>query len=239
MNEPIIAEWTEKPWNPVTGCSKVSSGCLNCYAEKLAITLQSWGNPRYRNGFTLTLHEDLLDAPVHWKKPQRIFTCSMSDLFHPDIPKSFLFQVFATMRRCHHHTFLILTKRSRQLAILSPEIEWPENIWMGVTVEEGRYNDRIDDLKTTGAIHKFISAEPLLSDLGPINLTGIDWIFVGGESGKNARSVQEAWIINIRDQCHDQGVMFTFKQWGGRFRKRNGSLLQGNYYHEMPPVMRD
>jgi protein gp37 len=240
INESKIAEWTEKPWNPITGCSKVSSGCLNCYAEKLATTtFQRWKNPRYKNNFNITLHEDLLEAPFHWKKPQRVFTCSMSDLFHSDIPKDFLLQVFDTMKKCSQHTFLILTKRAERLTVLSPTIEWSENIWMGVTVEEDRFKDRIDELRTTGAKHKFISAEPLLSGLGSLNLTGIDWIFVGGESGENSRPIEEDWVLNIRDQCFDQGVMFTFKQWGGKNRKKNGSLLQGNYYHEMPPVMRD
>jgi protein gp37 len=159
----------------------------------------------------------LLEAPFHWKKPQRVFTCSMSDLFHSDIPKDFLLQVFDTMKKCSQHTFLILTKRAERLTVLSPTIEWSENIWMGVTVEEDRFKDRIDELRTTGAKHKFISAEPLLSGLGSLNLTGIDWIFVGGESGENSRPIEEDWFLNIRDQC----------------------LLHGNYYHEMPPVMRD
>jgi protein gp37 len=163
----------------------------------------------------------------------------MSDLFHPDIPKNFLLQVFDTMKKCLQYTFLILTKRAERLKELSPIIEWPENIWMGVTVEEDRFKDRIDELRITGARHKFISAEPLLSDLGSLNLTGIDWIFVGGESGGNSRPIEEDWVIDIRDQCVDQCVMFTFKQWGGKYRKKNGSLLQGIYYHEMPPVMRD
>ena len=230
----------EKPWNPVTGCTKVSSGCLNCYAEKLATTtFQRWHNPRHLNGFRITLHSDLLDVPTHWKKPQRIFTCSMSDLFHPEVPESYLLRVFETMRKCLQHTFLILTKRSERLVEFSSKIDWPENIWMGVTVEEYRCRNRINDLRKTNARHKFISAEPLLTDLRVLDLSEIDWVFVGGESGPNARAMEESWVIGIRDQCEAQQVMFTFKQWGGRNRKKNGSLLQGRYYHEMPHVIRD
>ena len=239
ITESKIAEWTEKPWNPVTGCSKVSSGCLNCYAETQAKWLHGMNNPKYRNTFEVTLHEDLIELPLSWRNPQRVFTCSMSDLFHERVPLEFILRVFDTMRRSSQHTFLVLTKRSRRLAELSSQIEWTDNIWMGVTLEEERFNHRIDDLRSTGAIRRFISAEPLLENLGVLNLSGIDWIFVGGESGDNARPIEESWILNIRDQCREQGVMFTFKQWGGKNRKKNGSLLEGNYYHDMPPVMRD
>jgi len=233
----MIAEWTEKPWNPVTGCSKVSSGCLNCYAEKLATTFfQRTQNPRYKNGFNVTLHHDLLNAPCAWKKPQRIFTCSMSDLFHPKIPIDFLFRVFETMKKCSQHTFIVLTKRSERLVELSSRIDWPPNIWMGVTVEDTNCKYRIDDLRIIGAKHKFISAEPLISDLGILDLNGIEWIFVGGESGNGARQMKEEWVLNIKDQCKIQNVTFTFKQWGGKNRKLNGSLLQGKYYHEMPSL---
>lgn len=236
----MIAEWTQKPWNPVTGCTKVSSGCLNCYAEKLATTtFQSTKSPKYKNGFNLTLHHDLLNAPYSWEMPLRVFTCSMSDLFHPDVPNDFLFRVFDTMRRCSQHTFMVLTKRSKRLSALSPEIEWTSNIWMGVTVEESRFKDRIEDLKASGARLKFISAEPLISDLGILDLAGIDWVFVGGESGNTTRYMKEEWVLKIRDQCEEQNVMFTFKQWGGRHRKTRGSLLQGKHYHEMPPVIKE
>ena len=239
MTQSKIAEWTEKPWNPVTGCTKISSGCHHCYAEKLATTtFQRWKNPRYINGFKVTLHEDLLDAPIHWKKPQRIFTCSMSDLFHSEIPDSYIFKVFDTMNKCSQHTFLVLTKRSRRLVEISDKIDWPDNIWMGVTVEESKCKFRVDDLRVTKAKHKFICAEPLLEDLGVIDLSGIDWVFVGGESGPMARKMEETWVIGIKDQCEAQQVMFTFKQWGGEKRKKNGSLLQGKYYHDMPQVMR-
>jgi protein gp37 len=236
----MIAEWTQRPWNPVTGCSKVSSGCRYCYAEKLATTtFQRTKSPKYKNGFNVTLHPDLINAPCSWKKPLRIFTCSMSDLFHPDVPNDFLFRVFDTMKRCPQHTFLVLTKRSKRFSELSPKIEWPSNIWMGVTVEDSRCKDRIDDLKTSGAKLKFISAEPLISDLGILDLKGIDWVFVGGESGDAARLMKEEWVLNIKNQCEKQNVMFTFKQWGGRSRKSSGSLLRGEHYHEMPPVIKE
>lgn len=236
----MIAEWTQRPWNPVTGCSKVSSGCVNCYAEKLATTtFQRTKIAKYKNGFKVTLHHDLLNTPCSWGKPLRIFTCSMSDLFHEEVPTDFLFRVFDTMRRCPQHTFMVLTKRSKRLSLLSPQIEWPSNVWMGVTVEESRCKDRIDDLKVSGARLKFISAEPLISDLGILDLKGIDWIFVGGESGYAARPMGEEWVLKIRDQCEEQNVMFTFKQWGGANRKSNDSLLQGRYYHEMPPVIKE
>jgi protein gp37 len=239
MDKPIIAEWTEKPWNPVTGCTKVSSGCANCYAEKQAEWLHRMRNPRYKNVFDITLHEDIIEEPLNWKKPQRIFTCSMSDLFHEAIPVDMILRVFDTMRKSSHHTFIVLTKRARKLAELSPQIDWVDNIWMGVTVEEASCKHRIDHLRTTGASHKFVCGEPLLGDLGKLDLTGFDWVVLGGESGPKARPMKEEWAIKVRDQCQEQNVMFTFKQWGGVKRKENGSLLQGNYYHEMPRVMRD
>ncbi|HPR74308.1 MAG TPA: phage Gp37/Gp68 family protein [Bacteroidales bacterium] len=236
----MIAEWTEKPWNPVTGCTKISSGCQNCYAEQLANGfLKRMRNVRYQNGFNVTLQEDLLDEPLKWKKPQRIFTCSMSDLFHADIPDEYILRVFDTMRRASQHTFLVLTKRANRLEAIAKLIEWADNIWMGVTVEEERYADRIRMLQGTPARHKFVCAEPLLSSLGELNLTDIEWIFVGGESGPGARPMEESWVLELRDQCSAQGVTFTFKQWGGVRRRKNGSLLQGQHYHEMPPVMRD
>jgi protein gp37 len=235
MSNVKIVEWTEKSWNPVTGCNKISLGCANCYAKEAAEGyLKRWRNPRYINGFNLTLHEDLLDLPMKWKKPKQVFPCSMSDIFHEGIPSEFIRSLFETMNRCAQHTFIVLTKRADRMLKLSPTLRWSENIWLGVTVEEARYIDRIDNLKQTSAVNKFICAEPLLSDLGELELAGIDWVVVGGESGKDSRPCNEEWLINIRDQCQAQEVAFTFKQWGGRFRKRNGSLLQGHYYHEMP-----
>ena len=235
----MIAEWTEKPWNPVTGCTRISSGCLNCYAEHMANGyLKRIGNKRYQNGFHVTLQEDLLDEPLKWKKPQRVFTCSMSDLFHSEIPDEYILRVFSTMGKASQHTFLVLTKRADRLEGIAEHIEWTNNIWMGVTVEEERYAYRIRMLQGTPARHKFVCAEPLLAGLGELNLEGIEWLFVGGESGSGARPMEESWVLELRDQCSAQGVTFTFKQWGGVKRKQNGSLLQGHYYHEMPPVMR-
>ena len=230
-----IVEWTEKSWNPVTGCDKISSGCANCYAKEAAEGyLKRWKNPRYTNGFNLTLHDDLLELPLSWKKPKQVFPCSMSDIFHEGIPKEFVLKLFETMNRCQQHTFIVLTKRAERMLELAPTINWSDNIWLGVTVEEARYIDRIDKLKQTGAVNKFVCTEPLLDDLGELDLTDIDWVVVGGESGKDSRPCSESWVKHLRDQCQAQETAFTIKQWGGRFRKRNGSLLQGQYYHEMP-----
>ena len=235
MKEMKTVEWTERSWNPVTGCNKISSGCANCYAKAAAEGyLKRWKNPRYTNGFNLTLHEDLVELPVSWKKPKQIFPCSMSDIFHEGIPREFILKLFETMNRCPHHTFIILTKRADHLLELTPSIIWSDNIWLGVTVEEARYAERVESLKLTAAVNKFICAEPLLSDVGELDLTGIDWLVVGGESGKDSRPCKEEWVENLRDQCEAQQVPITFKQWGGRYRKRNGSLLHGQYYHDMP-----
>lgn len=240
MNEEQkIVEWTEQPWNPVTGCTKISSGCLNCYAEKTVDWLQRMRNPRYINGFQVTLHEDLLKEPLQWKRPKRIFIGSMSDIFHNEIPKEYVLQAFATMNSCKQHTFIVLTKRAENMLVISDEIKWTENIWLGVTVEEAKYKNRIDLLRQTGAKRKFVCAEPLIGDLGVVDLTDIDWMVVGGESGPNCRPIEEDWVIGLKDQTLNQKVMFTFKQWGGKYRKRNGSLLQGQYYHDLPEVMRD
>jgi protein gp37 len=230
-----IVEWTERPWNPVTGCDKISSGCANCYAKEAAEGyLKRWKNPRYTNGFNLTLHGDLVELPMTWKKPKQVFPCSMSDIFHEGIPKEYTMKLFDTMNACPQHTFIVLTKRADNMLELSPRITWSENIWLGVTMEEAKYVERIEKLKRTDALNKFVCAEPLLSDLGELDLTGIDWVVVGGESGSDSRPCNEEWVLNLRDQCETQEVAFTFKQWGGKFRKRNGSLLQGQYYHEMP-----
>jgi len=233
-----INEWTEKSWNPVTGCTKISNGCTNCYAEKVAVWLENMKNPRYLNGFDLTLHEDKINVPLRWRKPRRVFVNSMSDLFHERVPFEFIEKVFEVMNKCQQHLFMILTKRSERLEELSPKLNWSDNIWMGVTVEDENCKNRIDLLKGCEAAHKFISAEPLLSDLGDLNLDGIDWIFVGGESGKGCREMKEEWVLNVKGQCEKEGVIFTFKQWGGVRRKENGSLLQGKIYDDMPKVMR-
>ena len=235
MTELKTAQWTETAWNPTTGCTKISSGCVHCYAEKQAHWLHGMNNKRYHNIFNLTLHEDLLEKPMHWIKPkQGIFLGSMSDIFNYEIPNSFVLRAFETMNNCPQHTFIVLTKRDDKMEALSSEINWTENIWMGVTVEESKYKRRIDSLRNTGAKRKFICTEPLIGDLGEVNLDGIDWLVIGGESGPNCRPLEEDWVINLRDQCQKQSVLFTFKQWGGVKKENYGSLLQGEYYHDFP-----
>ena len=196
-------------------------------------------NPRYKNGFTLTLHEDLLELPFRWRKPRRVFIGSMSDIFHQDIPNDFILKAFDTMNKCPQHTFIVLTKRADRMDELSPKINWTDNIWMGVTVEEAVYKHRIDSLRNTNAVEKFVCAEPLLGDLGEVDLTNMDWLVIGGESGPGCRPIKEGWVVSLKDQCAEQDVMFTFKQWGGRHREKNGSKLQGEYHHDLPEVMRD
>lgn len=227
-------EWTQSTWNPVTGCTKISEGCRHCYAERMARRLQAMGQPNYRNGFELTCHPESLDLPLRWKKPQRVFVNSMSDLFHADVPLDFIQRVFATMREARQHIFQVLTKRGRRLAELSPLLDWTENIWMGVTVENAACKDRIDDLRSTIASVKFLSIEPLLDDMGDVDLTDIDWVIAGGESGPGARPMQAEWVRAIRDQCLARCVPFFFKQWGGFNKKKAGRLLDGRTWDEMP-----
>ncbi len=229
-------EWTESTWNPVTGCNKVSPGCKHCYAERMAERLQAMGQPNYRNGFELTLQPQMLELPLQWRKPQTIFVNSMSDLFHKDVPVAYIQRVFSVMRRAHWHRFQVLTKRADRLAQLSPEIDWPTNVWMGVSVEDTDYVDRIDDLRRTGAHVKFLSLEPLLGPLAKLKLRGIAWVIVGGESGPRARPIDPAWVIDIRDQCRRAGVAFFFKQWGGKNKKKAGRVLDGRTWDEMPEV---
>ncbi len=232
-------EWTESTWNPVTGCTKISSGCLHCYAERMALRLKAMGQPNYRNGFKVTCHRHTLDIPLRWKKPQKVFVNSMSDLFHKDVPNDFIFDIFSTMRQAKQHQYQILTKRAERLAELSPELSWLENIWMGVTVESADYKHRIDYLRYTGANIKFLSLEPLLGDLGELNLDEIDWVIVGGESGPGARPIEINWVRNIREQCLAQNVPFFFKQWGGVNKKKTGRLLDGETWDEMPIAFQD
>ena len=227
-------EWTESTWNPVTGCTKISPGCKNCYAERLALRLRAMGQPNYVNGFEVTLHERMLEAPLRWKKPQMIFVNSMSDLFHKEVPASFIGRVFDVMRRASWHQFQVLTKRSDRLLALSLEIEWPPNVWMGVSVESAGYSCRIDDLRQTGAKTKFLSIEPLLGPLPRLNLRGIDWVIVGGESGPGARTMDPEWVRDIRNQCARACVPFFFKQWGGSRKKKTGRQLDGRTFDEMP-----
>jgi len=227
-------EWTQSTWNPVTGCTKISPGCKHCYAERMALRLQMMGQPSYVNGFKPTLHEHLLALPLSWKKPQIIFVNSMSDLFHEQVPVKFILRIFEVMRRASWHTFQILTKRSARLRQLDPEIDWPSNVWMGVSVESERYTFRINHLRQTRAHVKFLSLEPLLRPLPGLDLRGIQWVIVGGESGPGARPMQKEWVIDIRDQCLAAGVAFFFKQWGGVHKKRAGRLLDGRTWDELP-----
>ena len=227
-------EWTESTWNPVTGCNKISPGCKHCYAERLAKRLKAMGQPNYKKGFKLTLQPQMLELPLGWRKPQTIFVNSMSDLFHKDVPLDFIQRVFDVMKRAHWHRFQVLTKRSERLAELSSYLEWSPNVWMGVSVENQKYVYRIDDLRETGAKVKFLSLEPLLGSLKNLDLYGIDWAIVGGESGYGAREIKEEWVIDIRNQCQEQDVAVFFKQWGGINKKKTGRLLEGRTWDEMP-----
>jgi len=227
-------EWTESTWNPVTGCTKVSPGCKHCYAERMAERLQAMGQANYARGFAVTLQPHMLELPLRWKKPQAVFVNSMSDLFHEDVPLSYIQQVFDVMRRAHWHRFQVLTKRSARLAELGEELEWAPNIWMGVSVETDLYSSRIDDLRRTRAHLKFVSLEPLLGPLLDLELDGIDWVIVGGESGPRARPMRHEWVTDIRDQCRQAQVPFFFKQWGGKNKKKAGRLLDGREWDEMP-----
>ena len=227
-------EWTQATWNPVTGCTKVSPGCKHCYAERMAHRLQLMGQPNYVNGFHLALHEHALDLPLRWKKPQIIFVNSMSDLFHEGIPHGFVNRVFEVMNRASWHTFQVLTKRSERLREISPSLSWSLNIWMGVSVENADYAFRIEHLRESSAHTRFLSLEPLLGPLPNLDLTSIDWVIVGGESGPGARLMKKEWVFDIRDQCVRAGVPFFFKQWGGVQKKRLGRLLDGCTWDEMP-----
>jgi len=227
-------EWTERSWNPVTGCSKVSAGCLNCYAERFALRLQRMGNLRYKNGFNVTLHPDLLDAPLRWRRPSMIFVNSMSDLFHEEIPEDFIIKVFETMTKAHWHIFQILTKRSNRLEEMAKMLPWGRNIWMGVSVELSDYYHRIEDLVSVPAAVRFVSCEPLLGPLPDLPLEEVDWVIVGGESGPNARLMQIEWVLMIKEQCERRRIPFFFKQWGGVHKWRNGRRLLGREFNEMP-----
>jgi len=227
-------EWTDATWNPVTGCKKVSPGCTHCYAERMAHRLQAMGQKRYKDGFKLTIQEDMLLAPLSWKKPRMIFVNSMSDIFHKDVPLEYIQRVFLVMENAKQHTFQILTKRSERLKEIQRVLRWTKNIWQGVSVENGKYVNRIDDLRTVPSQVRFLSLEPLLGELPNLNLEGIDWVIVGGESGPGARPMQASWVFDIRDQCKAAGVPFFFKQWGGVNKKKAGRLLAGKEYNEMP-----
>lgn len=227
-------EWTDATWNPVTGCSKISAGCLNCYAERMARRLQAMGQSNYRNGFEVTCHEHMLEYPLRWKKPRTIFVNSMSDLFHEDIPDTFIVRVFDVMQKANWHRFQVLTKRAERLELLGRSLPWPDNVWMGVTVEKYDYLHRIDLLRKTTAAVKFLSMEPLLSSMPGLDLQRIDWIIVGGESGPGARPIAKEWVKDVRYQCDRHGIPFFFKQWGGINKKTAGRLLDGRTYDAMP-----
>lgn len=227
-------EWTESTWNPVTGCTKISPGCKNCYAERMAERLRLMGQPNYVNGFALTLQPQALELPLRWKKPRRVFVNSMSDLFHEDVPVGFIKKVFDVMSLANWHQFQVLTKRAKRLAALSGSLSWSPNVWMGVSVENAAYTKRIDFLRRTGALVKFLSIEPLLGPVGALNLANIDWVIVGGESGPGAREMKRPWVTDIRRQCRSAKVAFFFKQWGGVNKKRTGRTLDGRTYDEMP-----
>lgn len=233
MSTSSSIEWTEATWNPVTGCTKISEGCRNCYAATMAKRLHAMGNPRYKNEFKLTLHPDLIELPLSWKKPRRIFVNSMSDLFHKDVPLEFIQRVFYVMEKASWHTFQILTKRSDRLVELAPKLPWPPNIWQGVSVENQKVVHRIDHLRATPATIKFLSIEPLIGPLD-LNLVDIHWVIVGGESGHGARPMEEEWVLSIKEQCQEQKVAFFFKQWGGVQKHRTGRLLQGRTWDEYP-----
>jgi protein gp37 len=227
-------EWTDATWNPITGCTKVSPGCKHCYAERLAIRLKAMGNPRYRNGFDLTLQPDQLTLPLRWRRPKRIFVNSMSDLFHEAVPQEFIKDVFAVMARASWHTFQILTKRSERLLALAPHLSWPENVWQGVSIESQDYIRRVEHLTRVPAAIRFLSIEPLLGPIPRLSLSGIDWVIVGGESGGRRRDIAPDWVRQIRDRCLDARVPFFFKQWGGRTPKSRGRTLDGRTWEEMP-----
>ncbi len=220
----------------MTGCSPISNGCENCYARTMAKRLQAMGSPKYANGFEVTAHPGIINQPIHWKKPRRVFVNSMSDLFHENVPTWVISKIFKTMNKAHWHTFQILTKRSFCMASLfAAGLKWTPNIWAGITVESANYLSRIDDLRTVPAAVRFISFEPLLGPMPEdLDLRGIGWVIVGGESGPRARPINYRWVLGIRDACERQGVPFFFKQWGGRNKKKTGRLLQGRTWDGMP-----
>jgi protein gp37 len=239
MSSKSKIEWTESTWNPITGCSKISAGCKNCYAERMAKRLQAMGIENYKNGFKIQLHPQVLEYPLKWKKPQMIFVNSMSDLFHEKIPTSFIIEVIEIIRKASWHTFQVLTKRSNRLYEIDNLIEWPDNIWLGVSVENSEYIERIIDLQKTEAKIKFLSCEPLIGPLKKLPLSNIDWVIVGGESGPFARPILNEWVKDIRDQCLCNNIPFFFKQWGGTNKKKNGRLLEGRTWDELPIYNRE
>ncbi len=227
-------EWTDATWNPVTGCSKISPGCKHCYAERMAKRLQSMGQPRYRDGFKLTLQSDVVEQPLTWKKPRLVFVNSMSDLFHDEVPLWYLEKVFHVMSTASWHVFQVLTKRSERLAEIANRLVWPPNVWMGVSVESEDYTYRINDLSGIPAAVRFLSVEPLLGPINRLSLRNIDWVIVGGESGPHARPINPSWVRSIRNDCVAASVPFFFKQWGGTRKSTTGRVLDGRTWDELP-----
>jgi protein gp37 len=234
MGDKSAIEWTDATWNPVTGCTKISPGCKNCYAERLAMRLRKMGNRRYTNGFRITLHPDQLDLPLRWNKAKMIFVNSMSDLFHEAVPEEYIKKMFAVMEKADWHTFQILTKRAERLAKLAPHLPWPGHIWQGVSVENQTYTKRIGFLRKVPAAVRFLSVEPLLGPIVNLPLEGIHWVIVGGESGPHHRLIKPEWVQEIRKQCVASGIPFFFKQWGGRTPKSGGRTLDGRTWNQMP-----
>ena len=229
-------EWTEMTWNPTTGCNKISAGCKYCYAEVMTRRLEAMGIEKYKDGFKFRTHEDALLTPYGWKSPKIVFVNSMSDMFHKDAPFDFIKKVFHTMNNCPQHTFQVLTKRSDILLQYHKELNWTHNIWMGVSIEDDRVKHRIDDLRKTNAKVKFLSCEPLIGPLKKMNLKKIDWVIVGGESGRTPRPMNPDWVLDIHDQCSKNKVAFFFKQWGGTNKKKAGRELNGKVFNEMPSI---
>ncbi len=245
MADNSAIEWTEATWNPTTGCDRVSAGCDHCYALTLSKRLKAMGNPKYQKdgdprtsgpGFGVAVHPDALQIPYTWKRPRLVFVNSMSDLFHARVPIAFIRQVFEVMSETPHHTYQVLTKRARRLARIADVLDWPTNVWMGVSVESADHYDRIHDLVKVPAAVRFLSCEPLLAELPELPLDGIDWVIAGGESGFNARAVDPEWIRDIRDQCVRARTPFFFKQWGGMTSKSGGRELDGRTWDQMPEI---
>ena len=239
-------EWTEATWNPTTGCDRISAGCDNCYALTLSKRLKAMGSAKYQTdgdprtsgpGFGVAVHEDALDIPRRWRDPRVVFVNSMSDLFHARVPLEYVQRVFEVMRETPRHTYQLLTKRATRLAKVADRLDWPANVWMGVSVENSDETARIDDLRRVPAAVRFVSAEPLLGPLPSLNLAGIHWLIAGGESGRNSRPIDPEWVRDLRQQCEVVGAAFFFKQWGGRTPKAGGRYLDGREHSDMPPQL--
>jgi len=236
MAQASSIEWTESTWNPVTGCTKISPGCAHCYAERMAKRLQAMGQRRYRRAFEPTLQPDALEVPLHWKRPRMIFVNSMSDLFHDEVPADYIAECFAVMKEASHHTFQVLTKRPQRVAEMVGDLPWPENIWLGTSVENDCYVSRIRSLVRVPASVRFLSLEPLLGPIPRLPLSGIHWVIVGGESGPGARPMEQEWVVQIRNRCLKYEVPFFFKQWGGVHKARAGRDLDGQTWDDMPKL---